>query len=1690
MKKNKIILNLGFLGTPLISIMAIASSLESTTPELGNLAILNTRIQGLNDNILTGKADSTQLPSAIKKATVLSWVKALNSIKSLTNEQKALLFESDISLVHDDNAGTLVVTITNHGNNKVFDTIIGFKTNTTVLEETIGRLSESALDGKGDDTKFPSAITETIVLNWIKALADISSLDGAQKNLLTTSNISLNQDDNEGTLTVTITGYGDDKAFTAISGFKANAKILEAAIGRLSKNALDGKGDDTKFPSAITDDIVLTWIKALADISSLDDAQKNLLTTSNISLNQDDNEGTLTVTITGYGDDKAFTAISGFKANARVLENAIQTLLPNALDGKGDLTKFPSAITEIIVLNWIKALADISSLTNPQKDLLTKNDVSVRANNDKGTLIVTITNHGDNKVFDAISGFKTTNLDILETEIYNLAEDAINKKGDSTKLPSVITKTSVLTWIKALANISILTNAQKDLLVEDNINLAHNDNAGTLTVTITNHGDNKVFSVISGFKTNAKVLENAIQKLLPNALSRKGDLTKFPSAITETIVLTWIKALDDISILTDPQKDLLDESDISFAYDDNAGTLIVTIANHGDNKVFSVISGFKTNARVLEGAIQALLPNALDGKGDPTKFSSAITKAIVLVWIKTLDGISALTNPQKDLLAEIDINLANNYVTGILNVSINNHGNVKEWTISGFKSTTQSNVDIIATTIQNLNDNAMDGIIKIDNSKLPSTVTQANVISWIRTLDSIDGLTNDQKKLFDIGNIKLEPNDKVGNLTITIVGHGNDKVFNAISGFNTNANVIKTTIQNLHKSILYTQADSTKLASEITRKTVLGWIKAISTIANLRNDQKTLIVENDIIINANNDDGILTITITNHGPNKILIIANFQTTHAANVKKLDEAIQSLKNSEFQKYVSKKILPSQITKRMIFEWVKSTKAFSSLTKIQKDLFNELKIRSTTAKNGLGEFFFSIWKSTGYKSFYVGGWKKSAKHNIEKDKEKFISFKKIFVHNSDPLPDGSITADNLIALAGHGPLPSATSGVTRTFSIANDISGVAKVTITFTSKAMYLTRVLAKYELSTTYTIIGFKINAKVLETEIQKLDANVLDGKANSNNYPSTISREIALGWIKAISTIDSLTSDQKELLKIDDISLSSDYISGTLTLTIKNHGEDKKLIITGFRNASQDDIDAIRAAIQKLDPNVLDSKSNSNKLPSTITKSVVLGWIKAIESINSLTNDQKVLFDLGNINLNYNDEIGTLTIMIVGHGNDKTFDTIKGLITNHQALEIEIQKLDPNVLDSNANDSKLPNEFTKTTVLGWVKAISTIANLPSDQKELLKIDDISLSSDYISGTLTLTIKNHGKDKKLIITGFKNASQDDVETLKITIQHLNAKILNSKNDSRKIPSIITKATVLGWIKAISAISNLTNNQKALLIESNILLEANDNVGTLIVTIVGHGNDKSFTIKGFMTNSKALEIEIQKLDVDILNSNVDITGVPSGFKKANALNWIKNIKSINSLTSDQKKLLKVDDISLSSDYISGTLTLIIKNHGKDKKLIITSFKSNLLNDINALAFAIKSLNANELNSKSDSSILPSKVMKSTVLGWIKAISTIGNLTSDQKALLNIGHISLDANDSSGTLAIKIIFQKINKAFDVISGFQTSDQVKPIDASEPSSGLSSGIVAGITIGSIFGAEILAYLAFFFIRKYRSKK
>ena len=490
-----------------------------------DLKILKNAIQELNSNALDGLADSSSLPDIVMWQDVLDAIKDLNTIKTLDEEQKALLSLKDIILIPGDD-GTLKIRIQNYGPNKDF-LVRNFQTRIQFNNRKLN-----------DNKKFFENFDQ-VVNNWPIPISDgkidasdLSILDGhkdippATHNVMRTFSIDTNLDIGIAIVTITfISGSGENKVTSTInykiSGFQtlrqANEKVLSNAISLLRNNVLDHLANENMLPSSISKETILSAIKNLESIKKLTISQIELLVLDDIKLTLDDKNGRLQVTIQNHGEDKVFT-INGFQtrrqADEKILLNTINSLDSAALTPllvNNDI--LPSSISFENTFDAIQNLKSIKKLTINQIKILREDyTIGITSDNVNGRLQVTIQNNkrNMNKVF-TIHGFQTTNKVALAGAFNYLGSRELNHLASKDVLPSSITIETIFNAIQNLRSIKELTNSQKKLFTKNDIDLIINDNKGTLEAIITNQKPHKIFK-ISGFLSLKKATNKTNKK--------------------------------------------------------------------------------------------------------------------------------------------------------------------------------------------------------------------------------------------------------------------------------------------------------------------------------------------------------------------------------------------------------------------------------------------------------------------------------------------------------------------------------------------------------------------------------------------------------------------------------------------------------------------------------------------------------------------------------------------------------------------------------------------------------------------------------------------------------------------------------------------------------------------------------------------------------------------------------------------------------------------------------------------------------------------------------------------------------------------------------------------------------------------------------------------------------------------------
>ena len=484
-----------------------------------------------------------------------------------------------------------------------------------------------------------------------------------------------------------------------------------------------------------------------------------------------------------------------------------------------------------------------------------------------------------------------------------------------------------------------------------------------------------------------------------------------------------------------------------------------------------------------------------------------------------------------------------------------------------------------------------------------------------------------------------------------------------------------------------------------------------------------------------------------------------------------------------------------------------------------------------------------------------------------------------------------------------------------------------------------------------------IDGVAVDDFISSLDDNKLASLVDSKALPSTIKAKNVLEAIQNAPSYDDLTPHQKSLIKATDISLVDDDTAGNLVITITNHGEDKVINLEGFQTT---DGLVVNDFVSKLDANKLDGFFDKKVDPSTITSQNVLEAIKGLAVYIALSPTQKALIKATDISLTSSYIYGNLKITIANHGESKIitlmgFKTVRDAILSFFTDEIEdtddevvnnfVSSLSANKLASFVNIRALPSTITSQNVLEAIQGLAGYIALSPTQKALFKVSDISLTSDDATGNLVITITNHGDTKVINLEDFQTI---DIKAINDFISSLNANKLTGFVNSRALPSTITSQNVLEAIQGLAGYIALSPTQKALFKVSDISLTSDDANGNLEITIANHSENKVINLKGFQTTSqvdkKTLLDAILFLDATNLNHLANKNALPSSLSLKNIFDAIQNLDSISKLTNNQKKLLVPNDINLVLNDNKGTLEVIVKKYGLDKRFKISEFLSS--------------------------------------------------------------------------------------------------------------------------------------------------
>ena len=577
------------------------------------------------------------------------------------------------------------------------------------------------------------------------------------------------------------------------------------------------------------------------------------------------------------------------------VDDFISSLNDNKLASLVDSKSLPSAITSQNVLEAIQNAPDYATLTAHQKSLIKASDISLVASDTDGNLKITIANHGENKVINLI-GFQTTDELAVNDFISKLDDNKLVGLVDKKVDTSTITSQNVLEAIQGLASYNALSPTQKALIKASDISLKRHYIYGNLEITIANHGENKVITLM-GFETTRDILlsfldevedtgdelvNNFVSSVSAKKLASLVNSRALPSTITSQNVLEAIQGLAGYIALSPTQKALLKASDISLTSDDATGNLVITIANHGDNKVIDLEDFQTIDIKAINDFISSLNANKLASFVNSRALPSTITSQNVLEAIQGLAGYIALSPTQKALLKASDISLTSDDATGNLVITIANHGDNKVIDLEDFQT-----IDIKAINdfISSLNANKLASFV--NSRALPSTITSQNVLEAIQGLAGYIALSPTQKALFKASDISLTSDDANGNLEITLLNHGENKVIN-LKGFQTISQVDKKTLLDailfLDATSLNHLANKNALPSSLSLKNIFDAIQNLDSISKLTNNQKKLLVPNDINLVLNDNKGILEVIVKKYGLDKRFKISEFLSSRKKELK--------------------------------------------------------------------------------------------------------------------------------------------------------------------------------------------------------------------------------------------------------------------------------------------------------------------------------------------------------------------------------------------------------------------------------------------------------------------------------------------------------------------------------------------------------------------------------------------------------------------------------------------------------------------------------------------------------------------------------------------------------------------------------------------------------------------------------------
>ena len=207
-----------------------------------------------------------------------------------------------------------------------------------------------------------------------------------------------------------------------------------------------------------------------------------------------------------------------------------------------------------------------------------------------------------------------------------------------------------------------------------------------------------------------------------------------------------------------------------------------------------------------------------------------------------------------------------------------------------------------------------------------------------------------------------------------------------------------------------------------------------------------------------------------------------------------------------------------------------------------------------------------------------------------------------------------------------------------------------------------------------------------------------------------------------------------------------------------------------------------------------------------------------------------------------NDDAGTLTVTITGHGADKPIN-----LSGFKTTEAVVQSLKPSDLDSIISDQKVPSEVlaesetAKAEILGILQKIPGLGTLERNNIELDSPNDKD-------GELTVKITGHGADKFINLSGFRTTG-DVLESL-MTDKDKAKSYFEEIISEDKLPSEVTKAEILDILQKIPGL-------KSLEMKFIIKLDPKYKSGELVITTLYKGDFGVIVLEGFQTTEGVVQ-----------------------------------------------------------------------------------------------------------------------------------------------------------------------------------------------------------------------------------------